>query len=116
MIQLLPNQNILDCLHRSLEQVCIRGSSVVYVYLSVDTLVDRPELIGKELCCGVLITLPTMVIREVSFDRGILQLLPKQVNLVQEQDNWFVLEPFAVDKTCKEHECFVHLIGVDVFE
>lgn len=81
---MLPNQNILDCQHRGLEQVRIRGSGVVYVYFSVDILVDCPELIGKELCSGVLITLSTMVIGEVSFDPGSLHLLPKQVDLVQE--------------------------------
>ena len=43
----------MDHLHRGLEQVRIRGRSVVYVYFSVDVLVDGPEIMGKELCCGV---------------------------------------------------------------
>ena len=62
------------------------------------------------------IALPTMVVREVSFDRRFLQLLPEQVDFVQEQDNRLVLEPIAVDKTFKEHKGFVHLNCVHVFE
>jgi len=82
LVQLLPNQNLLDRLHRGFEQARIRGRSVVYVYFSVDVLVDCPELIGKELCGGLLIAFPTMGVRKVSFDNCSSWLrCPAMINL-----------------------------------
>ena len=50
------------------------------------------------------------VLKGVEHTNSDVDLLVEEVDLVQEQDDWFFLEPFAVDKGLEEHHGFMHLV------
>lgn len=82
------------------------------VDLSAGCPVDRAKTVCEVLRGSVRIVVVALVLWEVGGDGGDGKLLVEKVDLVQEQNNGFVLEPFSVDKGFEKHHGLVHLVLV----
>lgn len=80
------------------------------VDFSTSCPVDCPKPVCEILLgsCGIAVF--AFEVWKVRGDGRDGNLLVEEVDLVQEQDDGFVLEPFAVDKGLEEHHGFMHLV------
>ena len=72
--------------------------------------VESPEKVFSGSICVV----PARVVRKVLAERRSLELLHKQIDLVQEEDDTRSHEPAGVDDGVKEHKGFDHSVLQEV--
>lgn len=77
---------------------------------SVGNPVDAPESVCKVSGCCIEVRVGAIVVREMVGDRRNMKLSLEQIDFVQEQDDRFALEPFAIDQGLEQHHCFMHLV------
>lgn len=109
-MQVLLDYHVLHRIHCRLQKSRIRSIRVMDIDLAVRYPVNTTESISKVPGGRIEIRTRTSEVREVFGYRRNLQFPPEQIDLVQEENDWFPLEPFTICQGLEEHHGFVHLV------
>lgn len=110
ILEILLNNHILYRLHRCFQQGRVGCVGVVDVDFPTSCSIDLPKPVCKILLGSFRIAVFAFVVGKVGRDGREPNLFVEEVDLVQEQDDWFILEPFSVDEGFEQHHSFVHLV------
>lgn len=95
-VQILLDDHVLNGVHGGFEEGGIGSVGVVDVDLPLGDTGDASETVGEVGCSGVIIVLGAVVIGEVFRNGGDGKFFFEKIDLVQEENDWLSLEPFAV--------------------
>lgn len=109
-MEILLNNHVLYRIHCCLQQRRIGSIRVMDIDLTIGNPVDAPEPVCKVSGCRIEVRVGAIVVREMVGDRRNMQLSLEQIDLVQEQDDRFALEPLAIDQGFEQHHCLMHLV------
>lgn len=109
-MEVLLDDHVLHRVHGCFQQRRVGSIGVVNVDFSIRDSVDSAESIGEIPGGGIKVVIRAAEIGEVLGDGGDVEFSFEEIDFVQEQDNGFSLEPFAVDQRLEEHHCLVHLV------
>ena len=112
VMQIPLHDHVLHTLHSLVEQVRVGGVGVVHIRLLRRIAYQVLELLGEEFLACFDVSLVTVVVWEMFFDRCFagLDLLTEEVHLVQKEDERRLLEVFAVCYAFEQHQSLVHLV------
>lgn len=109
-MKVLLDDHVLDGIHGRFQQCGVRGVGVMDIDLAVWDSVDAAETVREVPCCGIKVRAGACVVGEMLGDGGDGEFPLEEIDLVEEKDDGFPLEPLAVDQGFKEHHGFVHLV------
>jgi hypothetical protein len=117
-VEIALDDHVLDRCHGLLEQICVGRVCVVHIYLFLRLSYQVAELVGKEVHTGLdIVGLSCVVWKDLAdWAHATGNLFSEEINLVEEQDESRLLKVFGVGDGLEQHEGFVHLITIAVFD